>query len=358
MENMGKSRKKSDDESSMPLPLHSKVTLERIAERSGVSLASVSRVLNQSRRVSAELETRVKKAMEELGFEPKTARIQTIVIIVPQILNPFLVEVITGAQDEANKVGLGSLILNITEDAAHQRHNLNLLNSFEFDGIVLFHTNIEPDLILEHCKPNHLPIVVIGRRYNSPRLHCISANRENAMYQAAKYLLSLNHRTLAYISGPPELEVSQARFRGIQRALAEVGLTLAPELYRWCAPTIEDGFQVASSLLQAPAEKRPTAIIGFNDLIAIGALHAVRTVGLHVPDDVSVVGFDDIYLSLHTNPPLTTVAQPKYRLGQLAIQKMYNLLNGNQSGTDVFTPLECPLIVRESTAPCKKSSSP
>lgn len=351
---MGKSQKKPDGDGKSLSSSHSKVTLEKIAAHSGVSLASVSRVLNQSRRVSPELAIRVKQAMEDLGVAPKAPLIQTIVIIVPQILNPFLVEVITGAQDEANKVGLGTLILNITEEPEYQQQNLNILNAFAFDGIVLFHTNIEPGMILEHCKDSNIPIVVIGRRYDSPRLHCISANRENAMYQAAKYLISLNHREIAYISGSPELEVSQARFRGIQRGLAEAGLTLAPECYRWCAPTIEDGFQVASSLLQMPVEKRPTAIIGFNDLIAIGTLHAVRTVGLNVPDDVSVVGFDDIYLSLHTNPPLTTVAQPKYRLGQLAIQKMHNLLNGNATGTDVFTPLECPLIVRESTAPCRK----
>jgi DNA-binding LacI/PurR family transcriptional regulator len=142
--------------------------------------------------------------------------------------------------------------------------------------------------------------------------------------------------------------------KGIQRALSEVGLTLKSQFYRWCSPTIEEGFQVAVSLLSLPSSGRPTAIITFNDLIAIGVLHAVRTVGLNVPDDISVVGFDDIYLSLHTNPPLTTISQPKYRMGQLAIQKISTILSGNATGTEVFTPLECPLIVRESTAPCKR----
>jgi len=332
----------------------SKPTLEDIATHSGVSLATVSRVINQSRPVSEELELRVKQAIEDLGFEPKSPKLQTIAIIVPQILNPFLTAVITGAQQEADKLGLYSIILNITEDPEQQRQNLQLLYHFSFDGIVVFHTNIAQDIVLDVTMRTKVPVVVIGRTIDSPNLYCINANRENAMYQGAKYLISLNHKEIAYISGQPELEVSKSRLRGIERAFSEAGLSLQPHLYRWCEPTIEGGFQVASSLVSQPAEKRPTAIISFNDLIAIGALHAVRTVGLNVPEDVSVVGFDDIYLSLHTNPPLTTVAQPKYRMGQLAMQKMSRLLQGDDSGTESFMPLECPLIVRESTAPCKR----
>ncbi len=335
----------------------SKPTLEDIAARSGVSLATVSRVINQSRPVSEELEVRVKQAMDDLGFEPKTPRIQTIAIIVPQILNPFLTAVITGAQQEAEKLGLYSVILNITEEPERQRQHSQLLYHFPFDGIIVFHTNIDPEMVLEFNARTNVPVVVIGRTIDSPHLYCINANRESAMYQAAKYLISLNHKDIAYISGPPELEVSKSRLGGIQRAFSEAGLSLKTHLYRWCEPTIEAGFQVTSSLLSQPVPEHPTAIIGFNDLIAIGALHAVRSVGLNVPDDVSVVGFDDIYLSLHTNPPLTTVAQPKYRMGQLAMQKISRLLQGDDSGVEAFTPLECPLIVRESTAPCKRPPS-
>jgi DNA-binding LacI/PurR family transcriptional regulator len=332
-----------------------KPTLEDIAARSGVSLATVSRVINQSRPVSDELEARVKQAMGDLGFEPKSPKTQTIAIVVPQILNPFLTAVVTGAQQEAERLGLYSMILNITENPEAQRQHLQLLNHFSFDGIIVFHTNIDREIVLELTARTNIPIVVIGRTIDSSKLYCINANRENAMYQGAKYLISLNHKDIAYISGQPDLEVSISRLRGIERAFSEASLVLREHLYRWCEPTIEGGFQVASSLLNQPSEKQPTAIIGFNDLIAIGALHAIRSAGLNVPDDVSVVGFDDISLSLHTNPPLTTVAQPKYRMGQLAMQKISQLLEGDDTGTEMFTPLECPLIVRESTAPCKKT---
>ena len=333
----------------------SKPTLEDIASRSGVSLATVSRVINHSRPVSEELERRVKQAIDELGFEPKCSKIHTVAIIVPQILNPFLTAVVTGAQREAERVGLHTVILNVTNDLEWQRYHLQLLEHFSFDGLVVLHTTSAKDIIMNFANRKRAPVVVIGGLIESPHFYCISANRENAMYKVAKYLISLNHREIAYISGRPELEVSKSRLRGIERAFSEAGLSLKPHLSRCAESTIEGGFQAATSLLKQRRNERPSAIMGFNDLIAIGALHAVRTVGLTVPEDVSVVGFDDISLSLHTSPPLTTVAQPKSRMGQMAMQKIFHLLQGNDVEGEMFTPLECPLIVRESTAPCKPS---
>jgi DNA-binding LacI/PurR family transcriptional regulator len=125
-----------------------------------------------------------------------------------------------------------------------------------------------------------------GRTVNSPRVHCINTDRATGMYQAVKYLISLNHTEIGYLSGPPEWDLSQVRLQGIQRALNEEGLTFNPKFHRWCFPTIEWGFQVTNSILRLPTY--PTAIMTFNDLLAIGALHAIRTFGLTVPDDISV----------------------------------------------------------------------
>jgi DNA-binding LacI/PurR family transcriptional regulator len=176
------------------------------------------------------------------------------------------------------------------------------------------------------------------------------------MYQTTKYLLSLNHRAIAFVSGHPEWEFSKVRMQGIQQALEEAGLTLDSELYRWGDSTIDEGFRVTNSLLQLSSEKRPTAILAYNDLMAIGTLHAIRSAGLKVPDDISVVGFDDIDLALHTNPPLTTVAQPQYRIGQLAIQKLSDSLNDYETTTEGVMLLECSLVVRESTGLCARKA--
>lgn len=333
-------------------------TLEDIAAYSGVSVATVSRVINASKPVSQDLELRVKQAIEALGFEPKRSKERNkpplIAFITPEVLNPANTSIITGAQEEANRLGLGMMILNINED--YQEQNLTLLKHVPFEGIILLHTRLEPKDIFALFPNFSLPMVVLGQQVDSRRIHCINTDRETGMYQAVKYLLSLNHRRIAYLSGPPEWQLSKVRLKGMQRALAEAGLTLQPECYRWSFPTIEDGFQVAASVLSHPEGKRPTAFMAFNDLIAIGAMHAIRTFGLKVPEDISVVGFDNIYLSAHTNPPLTTISQPKYQIGVLAIQKIYNSLQGYETDKGGFTLLECPLTVRDSTAPCKPLS--
>lgn len=327
-----------------------KPTLENIAAHSGVSVATVSRVLNRSGVVSKDLEIRVKDAMQALGKEQN--RVFTVALIIPEVLNPANTQIIAGVYEEAEKLGVCVVTLNASENVGSPQSNLKILKQFLVDGLIIFHEQVEPDLLLaEYNLDEELPMVVVGRTIQSPRVYCINTDRETGMYQATKYLLSLNHKKIAFISGPPEWELSQVRLKGIQRALAEAGLSLSPQLHRWVIPSIETGFQVTGNVLQLPPEDRPTAILAFNDLMAIGALHAVRSAGLSVPEDISVVGFDNIFITPHTNPPLTTVAQPKYQIGQLAEQKISNVLNGYDAETGGVTMLECPLVVRESTAP-------
>ncbi len=334
-----------------------KPTLEDVAAQAGVSVATVSRVINQSSPVSADLETRVKQAMAVVGLTPKRAKVRTrpvtLAFVMPDLVNPALTAVATAAQEEADRLGICLVILQVTDKPGYQPRNLEVLDDVAFDGIIFFHSHIETEAILALYERHQIPLVVLGRVVEAPHVYCINTDREGGMYQATKYLLSLNHRDIAYLSGPPDWELSKIRLRGIQRALTEADLSLDPKLQRWCFPNIDWGFQVVSSLFHQSSGKRPTALIAFNDLIAIGALHAARTFGLNVPDDLSVIGFDNIYLTAHTNPPLTTVSQPSYQIGQLAIQKIYNSLDRDDMSQGGFTLLECPLVVRESTAPCK-----
>jgi LacI family repressor for deo operon, udp, cdd, tsx, nupC, and nupG len=337
-------------------------TLEDVATRAGVSVATVSRVITSSSPVSQELELRVKQAMEDLGFEPRRSRAKrnkpvVIAFIAPELDNPALNATIAGAEDEAEKLDLCVAVLNIPHKPEIQHHNLKLLKHFSFNGVIVLHDEIEPDDIFELQNDPNLSVVILNRIIESSRVHCINTDRETGMYQATKYLLSLNHRKIAYISGPPDWELSKARLQGIQRALTEANISLDPQFQRWGFPTIDAGFQVTSSLLQQPPEKRPTAILAFNDLMAIGTLHAIRSFGLVVPNDISVVGFDDNYFTAHTNPPLTTVSQPKYQIGQLAVRKIHDNLEGYDTERGGFTLLECPFVVRESTGPCKHVSS-
>ena len=336
----------------------SKPTLEDIATHSGVSVATVSRVINASSPVSKDLEQRVKQAIEELGFEPKQPKERSkpyvLAFITPGLLNPTSAAIINGAQQEANRLGLCLLVINVTEFPGYQTQNLQLFKHLSFDGVIIDHPRIDPEEFIQAYHLRDIPITVISKQLNSPHFYCINADRESGMYQATKYLLSLNHKDIAYLGGSPEQYISQTRLDGITRALAEAGLSLKDEYYRVGSNTIDGGFEAATSIFSQMSEHPPTAFLAYNDLVAIGAMHAIRTFGLSVPDDVSVIGFNETYFSPHTNPPLTTVSQPKAREGQIAVQKIYNNLHGYDADKNGFTLLECPLVVRESTAPCKR----
>lgn len=334
-------------------------TLEDVAAHSGVSTATVSRVINASGPVSKEVEERVRQVIEELGFAPRRKRTKartkptTIICIAPEFLNPSNSQILTGIQEEAEKMGLHLLILPVSEKPGSLHHNLKLLSHVAPDGIILHHLGVEPEEVFALCNQTEIPMVALRKEVSTPHVHRIDTDRENGMFQATKLLLNLSHTDIAYLGGTSESESAKARLRGIHRALNESGLTLKAEFYQKCLSTIDDGFRVTTNLLQLPPGERPTAILAYNDLVAIGALHASRIAGLSIPGDISVVGFDNIPLTSHMNPPLTTVAQPHYQKGQIAIQKLFHSLNGEDMDREGFTLLECSLVVRESTGPCK-----
>lgn len=337
---------------------HTNPTLEDLAAHSGVSIATVSRVINASGPVSEDAEKRVKQAIEALGFTPKRkrrrarSRAPIIACIVPEFMNPANTMITTGVKEEAEKMNIHVFIVPVSEKPGSLHCNLNLLKHVSVDGVILAHLDVQPEDILSLCKSQELPMVALKRNFSPLPIPCIDSDRENGMYQATKLLIGLNHRDIAYLAGVHNSDQAEAKLQGVQRALTEANLTLKPEFYRKCFSTTDDGFRVATNLLQLPPTQRPTAIITYNDLVAIGALHAIRSAGLTIPDDISVVGFDNIPLTSHSNPPLTTVAQPQYQKGQLGVQKLLNWLNGEHVDYEGFTLLACSLVVRETTGPC------
>jgi DNA-binding LacI/PurR family transcriptional regulator len=257
-----------------------------------------------------------------------------------------------GVQEEAERMNIHVFIVPVSEEPGSLHRNLNLLKQVSADGIILAHLEVQPEDILTLCKSQELPMVALKRNFSPFPLPCIDSDRENGMYQATKLLIGLNHRDIAYFSGIRDSDQAEAKLQGVQRALTEANLSLKPEFSRRCLSTTDDGFRVATNLLQFPPEHRPPAILAYNDLVAIGALHAIRSAGLSVPDDMAVVGFDNIPQASHSNPPLTTVAQPQYQKGQLGVQQLMNWLNGEHVVYEGFTLLSCSLVVRESTGPC------
>ena len=332
-----------------------KPTIEDVANYCGVSVSTVSRVINKSSPVSKTLHKKVEDAIQDLGFQPRPkasrVRAEKIGIMVPNVLNPRFTELINGAQQEADRQGLNLAIFDATENPEFQQHRLNSLKRWPLDGLIVIGTQIPPEDLVRFHEQENIPLVV-SRLVEIPQLPCIITDYATVTQQALNYLLSLGHKRIAFISGLPEWESSKIILESIKRTLSEAGLSFSPDLYRWCFPNIEESSQLANNLLSLPKEQRPTAIMTFNDLSAIGALHSAHSLGIRVPQELSVSGFGDIMMAAYTSPPLTTISQPASNIGQLSVKKLFELMNKRLRTTGGFTLLKCSFIVRESTGPC------
>jgi DNA-binding LacI/PurR family transcriptional regulator len=327
-----------------------------IAREAGVSTVTVSRVLHNTGPVSTELRERIESSLSSLGYTPRSSAKKisggTIAVLTGDLLNPFFPEIIRGIQEEADNYGLILTLYNLTDHAHRQQQLLQKLGRLSIDGVIVMGTTLFPEL-LSWREQHKVPLVVLNRRIQQPNVHCILVDYEKAFYRATQHLLGFHHSRIGYLGPARSSEVAQARRRGLSAALEEAGLTLRPE---WCpiVPPGGDtvgGFQAMRSLLELPVADRPTGVLAFNDLVAFGALHAVRVSRMRVPEDMSVIGVDDITVAAHAFPPLTTIGLPKYQMGKLAVQTLNEMRDGDVTNMGGCTVLESPLIVRESTGP-------
>ena len=340
-----------------------RTSLLDVARHAGVSPATASRVINNSAHVRENVRERVLASVKALGYQTSGSsasaallKQNTIALIIPDILNPYFTEIARGVQDEASGDKLLPLLLDTAEDPQRETEFLRMLANQPVCGIIACGSRISTDdLIAIRCHLN-TPMITLNRTLRMPNIACIIVDLKNATYRAARHLIDLNHTRIGFLTGPSKSETSLARRAGMEAALAEAGLALRPE---WCPlsfPDVDGGFQAMSAVLALPPENRPTAVIAYNDLMALGVLHAVRSHGLRVPEDISVVGIDNIAMAAHSNPPLTTISTPKHRMGRMAVQQLRRMMEGHPPPGEGYTLVECPLIVRESTAPAPGSN--
>jgi DNA-binding LacI/PurR family transcriptional regulator len=319
-------------------------------------------VLNNTAPVSEDVRKQVLRASEELGYRHvphrsvKAQPISSIALLIPDILNPFFAEIVRGVQDESADEYL-PLLMDTAEDLQREKQFFRQLSAQPVCGVIVGGSRIAAEELAAAISHQNIPMVVLNRPVRFPHVACLMVDFEIATYRATCHLLSLSHTRIAYLAGPFQSEASQARRRGVERALSDAGLPFPPELCPVSFPGVDGGFQAMSALLALPAHERPTAIVAYNDLMALGALHAIRTQRLHVPEDISVIGIDDISMAAHTNPPLTTIAQPKYRMGRMAMRILRQMIDGQPPPEDSYTLMESPLIVRESTGPAPTANS-
>jgi LacI family transcriptional regulator len=334
-----------------------------VARKAGVSRATVSYVLNglTEGRVPISQETlqRVRNAIEELGYEPdaraqalRSGSTNTIGVIIPDLRNPHFCEGTTGVEEAARASGYHILLSStaLTEDYAVDI--FKDLARRRIDGLILVSSFIliseEAQKTLAQLRERQLPIVELNDLYN---VDCVVSDYREATQEVMAYLLSLHHRRIGMIYGVGGSELGEDRLVPYQDSLRAAGL-FDPELVVECGPTLEDGYRAALKLLQLPA--RPTAVLAINDLLAIGALRAAGDLNLRVPDDLSLVGYDDIPMAQYLVPRLTTVSKDAFRLGREAFQLLLaRIQEPDRPRQRISFPAR--VVIRDSTGPAPAS---
>ncbi|MDR7484425.1 MAG: LacI family DNA-binding transcriptional regulator [Armatimonadota bacterium] len=327
-------------------------TIREVARAAGVSVATVSRVVSGSaHRVSDPTRHRVLAAVARLGYHPnlvarglKKRVTGTIGLIVPDISNPFFPAIARGIEDVASRAGLAVLLCNTYEDLAKERTYLGVLRKRMVDGLI-FATVGANTGHLRMLRRQGVPVVLVARAPDGVEMDAVLVDNRRGAREATEHLLRLGHRRIAFIGGPATLPVARERLAGYCDALQAVGIPVDPARIGHGDFHADGGAAVVAALLRRGAAF--TAVVAANDLMAIGAMRELRRWGRRLPDDVAVVGFDDITFASLVDPRLTTVAQPKYRMGCLAMERMLELLGGADR-TPRRLVLEPRLIVRDS----------
>jgi LacI family transcriptional regulator len=332
--------------------------MKQIAQIADVSLGTVSHVLNGSARVREPLRRRVLEAVESLGYQPsqlarglRRDKTNMIGMIIPDVTNPFFPAVVRGAEDLAFSNGYRLVLCNTDNDHAKELTHLNELRTYLPSGLIVIPSNFS-DLTAQaqFYRQAGTAVVCVDRLPKHWNGDSVTANNEDGAYRATRYLLQMGHRQLATITGPLHLTNSQERLAGFRRALHEARISIAPEYVQETTFDKGGGYMKAALLLRMLP--RPTAIFAGNDMIAFGVLLAIREAGLRCPEDISLMGFDNLDLAEMTNPALSSVSQPGYQLGMTAAQILLDRVAGD-TGPAKHCVLETALTLRESVLPLK-----
>lgn len=332
-----------------------------VAREAGVVAMTASRAINHSGYVSAEVRKRVLRAAEKLQYRPnmlarqlKGQRTHAVGVMLPDIANPFASELLTGIRQTLDGLGYNAFVSVSDRGVERERAGLQSLVDHRVDGLIIATrgTNIGDATIRDLVRQN-IPVVTIGRMFATLKVDTVSADDYQGAFDLTSHLIALGHRHIAFLGISAEDAHKLHRFEGFAAALSAAGLKLRPEhiVGPRNAPsfsTQEDGYVGMKKLSQS--KQRPTAVFSRNDFTAIGALRAAHELGLRVPDDIAIAGFDDIPLAAYISPPLTTVSQPIREQGELAAQMLIERIEGRRQGRHQRHVMPCELVVRQSTA--------
>ena len=330
-----------------------KLNIGQIARRANVSTATVSRTLNQSGAVRPATARKVWRAAAELNYYPNSqaralvsGRSRLLGLIVSDITNPFFPELVRSFESQATRHQYDLLLTSTDYQTPRMTECLRRMLERKVDGVAVMTSEMDVRLVKE-LERRGVPLVFMDVGHIGPRMSHVLIDYVKGMRQAVDHVLSLGHKRLGFISGPLDLQSARTRRQAFLDGMRARGIRPDPKLIREGAHTAESGQHTMAALMRHP--QRPTAVVCSNDWTAIGALHALDAAGLRVPEDVSLVGFDDIPLASYATPPLTSVRLSAADVGSTAFDALFKLIGGDRLSGDVYQ-VPTKLVVRKSTA--------
>jgi len=329
------------------------VTIKDVAKHANVSITTVSRVLNQTEHsVNSETRERVLNAIKELRFYPNAMarglhlnKTKTIGLIVQDISNPYYPSIVRGVEDAAQELGYTVILANAYRSRERTTKYLNVLREKRVDGIIFTGGGAVKDAAEDNFfERNPVSTVVIGKSFNA-KIPSVQVNNVQASREACEHLIRQGHRQIVTVTGPEDSTTAIDRLEGYRQALMANGIDYREELVLRCNFEFDEGYKAVEKFLDVSNDKA-TAVFAQNDMMAIGIMKALQEKGLKVPENVAVIGFDNIPLASFVTPMLSTVAVPIYELGRTAMRIMSDLQSGHEISR--ITTLPTKLLLRQS----------
>lgn len=327
-------------------------SMNEVAKRAGVSIATVSRVLNNSESVNEATRLKILKAIKDLKYQPsrvakrlrsKSVSSNLLGVLIPDIQNPFYVDVLRGIEDVAYKNNYAIIMCNYGQDEKKEIMYLDILQSEAIDGLIAAPVS-ENDLRLKSIIKDGLPVVCVDRGLAGIDVDIVWVNNEDGSFEAVNHLINSGYKRIAYISGLTSIPSSRMREKGYRKALEDKGMYYE-ELVKYGNSSYDSGVNLCAELLDLP--NPPDAIFTGNNLITLGALETIHKRKKRIPEDVAILGFDDMFWASSLNPPLTAVRQPAYEIGKRACELLIQRISDPQRSCIQMT-LNAELMIRSS----------
>ncbi len=333
--------------------------IREIAKRAKVSTATVSRAINRVPTVDPQLAKRVWRVVEELGYYPNTqaralvsGKTRIFGLIVSEITNPFFPEIVQSFEDIAVQHNYEILLTSTVHDPKRMEMSVRRMLERRVEGVAILTFGME-EALLEGLRFRKVPLVFVDVAPPVARISNIKINYGRGIRQAVQHLAALRHEQIAFVTGPLNLRSAKARKDAFEESLREIGMRLDPELVVEGDHTMEGGIRALARLVELP--NRPTAIMCSNDLTAIGVMREAYEYGIPIPQQLSVVGFDDVRMAQFMTPPLTTIQMSQTELARLAFKALLTEAPA-EHGTEY--ELDTDLVLRKSTALAPRTSKP